>query len=270
MTTRSELLIFKKYKLISKIGEGSFGQIYKGVNIRTNELVAIKVEPIISGAKLLKNESAIYQYLKNQVGVPNVRWFGKEETNYFMVLDLLGDSLESLKISNGSFSLKLVLQIGFQVLRLIKMLHDNGFIHRDIKPENFLLGLGDKSKQIHLIDFGFCKQFKKSGVHILNKKTSNLIGSPTFASVYAHDFNELSRRDDLISIGYMLLYLYQGGLSWQLEINMEKMKTLKMRTHEGGLTTDTPKELLNYLNEVSRLAFDECPNYDKLLHSFYV
>jgi len=254
---------------MSKIGEGSFGQIYKGVNIRTNELVAIKVESIVSGSKLLKNESAIYQYLSNQVGVPNVRWFGKDETNYFMVLDLLGDSLESLLKKNGPFSLKLVLQIGFQVLNLIKMLHESGFIHRDIKPENFLLGLGDKSRQTHIIDFGFCKQFKRSGVHILNKKTSNLIGTPSFASVYAHELNELSRRDDLISIGYMLLYLYQGGLPWQSEVNLEKMKRLKNETHED-LTSDIPKELLNYLREVNRLAFDEDPNYDKWLHCFQI
>jgi serine/threonine protein kinase len=237
--------------------------------VRTLELVAIKVESIVSGSKLLKNESSIYQYLNNQVGVPNVRWCGKDEFNYFMVLDLLGDSLESLLKKNGSFSLKLVLQIGFHVLSLIKMLHESGFIHRDIKPDNFLLGLGEKSRQTHVIDFGFCKQFKKNGVHILNKKTSNLIGSPSFASVYAHELNELSRRDDLISMGYMLLYLYKGSLPWQLEINMEKMKTIKIQTQES-LSTDIPKELLNYLRDVNNLAFDEEPKYDKLLNHFQI
>ena len=59
--------INRKYRVIEKIGEGSFGYIYKGENIRTRELVAIKVESIKNETKLLKNESTIYQYLKNKL-----------------------------------------------------------------------------------------------------------------------------------------------------------------------------------------------------------
>jgi serine/threonine protein kinase len=85
-------LIGNKYKLLEKIGEGSFGSIYKGENIRTHELVAIKVEPINNNTKLLKNESIIYQYLNNNEGLPNVKWFGKDQINYYMVINLLGES----------------------------------------------------------------------------------------------------------------------------------------------------------------------------------
>ena len=90
-------LINKKYKMLEKIGEGTFGLIYKGENIRTRELVAIKVESIEHDMKLLKNESIIYQYLNNVQGVPFVKWFGKDETNYYMVINLLGHSLQSIK-----------------------------------------------------------------------------------------------------------------------------------------------------------------------------
>ena len=90
-------IINNKYKIISKIGEGSFGSIFKGINIRTNEYVAIKVELIESNTKLLKNESKIYQYLSNNSGIPTVKWFGKNDKIYFMVLNLLGESLENLK-----------------------------------------------------------------------------------------------------------------------------------------------------------------------------
>ena len=79
-------IIQNKYKLIEKIGQGSFGSIYKGENIRTNELVAIKIEPIKNNTKLLKNESIIYQYLINSEGLPNVKWFGKDDNNYYMVI----------------------------------------------------------------------------------------------------------------------------------------------------------------------------------------
>ena len=90
-------IINNKYKLINKIGCGSFGSIYKGQNIRTKEYVAIKVESIINETKLLKNESKVYQYLNNTIGIPSIKWFGKDENNYYMVIDLLGFSLEQIK-----------------------------------------------------------------------------------------------------------------------------------------------------------------------------
>jgi serine/threonine protein kinase len=82
-------MINNKYNLIEKIGKGNFGSIYKGENIRTNELVAIKVEPIQSNTNLLKNEAKIYQYLLNSPNVPQVKWFGKDNDNYYMVINLL-------------------------------------------------------------------------------------------------------------------------------------------------------------------------------------
>ena len=103
-------VINHKYKIIEKLGAGCFGEIYKGENIRTKERVAIKVEPISNNLKLLKNESVVYQYLAGLQGVPVVKWFGKDTINYYMVLNLLGDSLQTLLINKKTFSLKLVLQ----------------------------------------------------------------------------------------------------------------------------------------------------------------
>ena len=99
-------IINNKYKIIEKLGAGCFGEIYKVENIRTHEYVAIKVEAIENNLKLLKNESVVYQYLVGTMGVPNVKWFGKDDVNYYMVLNLLGDSLQTLLINKKSFSLK--------------------------------------------------------------------------------------------------------------------------------------------------------------------
>ena len=107
-----------------------------------------------------------------------------------MVINLLGESLQTLKERKHNFSLKLVLQIGIQIIKLLKMIHNKGLIHRDIKPDNFLLGLNDKNRQIYIIDFGFCKSFLNDNKHIDMKKTNNIIGTNNFASVNAHDFNE--------------------------------------------------------------------------------
>ena len=258
-------LIGNKYKLLEKIGEGSFGSIYKGENIRTHELVAIKVEPIINNTKLLKNESIIYQYLNNNEGLPNVKWFGKDQVNYYMTINLLGESLQTLKERKETFSLKLVLQIGIQIITLLKMIHDKGLVHRDIKPDNFLLGLKNKNKQIYIIDFGFCKTFLNNNKHIDMKKTSSLIGSNNFASINAHEFNELSRRDDLESLGYMLVYFYIGNLMWKDYSNNDMIRIMKNNIENDE---NIPIILIKYFEIIKSLEFKETPKYDLLFDIF--
>jgi casein kinase I family protein HRR25 len=252
------LLVNKKYTLLEKIGEGSFGFVYRGQNIRTMEYVAIKIEPIKNQTKLLKNESLIYHYLNNNLGIPTVKWFGKDEHNYYMVINLLGKSLQQIKDNVGIFSLQLILKIGIIILELLKTIHEKGFVHRDIKPENFLLGIKKEDNYIYIIDFGFCKSYLINNNHMPQKKTHNLIGSKTYASINAHNFIELSRRDDLESLGYMLLYFFLGTLLWQNTTEDESIKHLKERILEDK---KIPEILIFYMNYVRNLAFDETPNY---------
>jgi serine/threonine protein kinase len=261
-----EVTINNKYLIIKKIGEGSFGTIYKGRNIRTNEYVAIKVEPIRKGTKLLKNESIIYNHLNNCVGIPSVKWFGKDKINYYMVINLLGESLQDLKNKNTSFSLKLTLQIGINIINLLKTIHNYGFVHRDIKPDNFLFGLNNKSNQIYIIDFGLCKPYIYKEKHIDIKSSHSLIGSKTYASINAHDFIELSRRDDLESLGYMMLYFYLGELSWQdlKEASNEDIKYMKNNLKLESI----PEVLVNYIKYVKNMEFNENPNYYLIIDNF--
>jgi casein kinase I family protein HRR25 len=262
-------IINKKYKLLEKIGEGSFGSIFKGQNIRTSEYVAIKVEPIKNNIKLLKNESTIYQYLNNSQGIPSVKWFGKDSDNYYMVIDLLGQSLQSLKNKFSVFSLKLVLQIGIQVINLLKTIHEKGLVHRDIKPDNFLLSTKPNDKNIYIIDFGFCKSYLIDGKHMPYKQTHNLIGSNTYASINAHNFIELSRRDDLESLGYMLIYFHLGALGWQQQ-NEEKNDRVKYLKAYITESTQLPEVLRAYMIYVRNLTFEETPDYTFIMNRFKI
>jgi len=230
----SHQIVGNKYKLIKLIGKGCYGSIYRGENIRTGEIVAIKVEPMSTVSGLLKNETKIYQYLNTCLkqnafsqGIPSVKWFGRDTSNYYMVMDMLGESLEAIKERRGCFSLQTILQIGIQAIKLIRVIHNYGLMHRDIKPSNFLLGPIGKTNLIYLIDFGFCKTWKTRSQSVI--KRTSIIGTPNFISLNVHTLNEPIPRDDLESIGYVLLYFYLDKLPWDKpNITLEEIMNIKL------------------------------------------
>ena len=258
--------INNKYKLISKLGSGAFGSIYKGENIRTKELVAIKIEPLDANLKLLKNESTIYNYLKkfNFNGIPHLKWFGVDAINYYMVISLLGDSIKTYIEKNRKMNLAKGLSIGEKMLDIIKFIHDKGLIHRDIKPDNFLFGLhADGSiniERVYLIDFGFCKTYKTvDGQHNDNTPLSNIIGTPNYISINVHNLQQPSRRDDVESSLYIMIYMLLGYLDWEKENNEKKIVEMKENVSNN---LDIPDILKKYLLYVRSLKYHEEPIYD--------
>ncbi|CAE7878775.1 unnamed protein product, partial [Symbiodinium microadriaticum] len=247
-----ELRVGGKFRLGRKIGSGSFGDIYIGTNVQTSEEVAIKLESIKSKHPQLLYESKLYKILAGGVGVPNVHWYGVEGDYNVMVIDLLGPSLEDLfSFCNRKFSLKTTLMLADQMINRVEYMHAKNFIHRDIKPDNFLIGLGKKANQVHIIDFGLAKKYRdpKTQQHIPYRENKALTGTARYASVNTHLGIEQSRRDDLEAVGYVLMYFNRGSLPWQgLKANskkekyekiMEKKMSTPIEAHTGPELIDT-------------------------------
>ncbi|KAK6944939.1 Protein kinase domain [Dillenia turbinata] len=265
-------------------------------------LYEAKIYNILQGGSKRLDFSASL-FLSDACGIPGIKWAGTDGEDNVLVLDLLGPSLEDLFVYCGrKFSLKTVLMLADQMITRIEYVHAKGFLHRDIKPDNFLMGLGRKANQVYIIDFGLAKRYRDSTTnrHIPYKENKNLTGTARYASCNTHlgigkengclpyfvllcnvmslhissFFIEQSRRDDLESLGYVLLYFLRGSLPWQgLKAATKKQKydkicEKKLSTPIEVLCKSHPVEFASYFHYCHSLTFDQRPDYGFLKRLF--
>ncbi|KAJ7811510.1 kinase-like protein [Mycena leptocephala] len=225
------------------------------MNVISGERFAVKLEPARAKHPRLQHECEVYITLENYNA---------------LVLDLRRPSLGDLfKLCNGKFSLKIISRIEY--------IHSRNFIHRDIKPENYLMGIGEHAHQVHAIDFGLSKRFRdpKSDLHIPYRQDRGLIGTARYSSINTHLGIEATRRDDLESLAYMLLYFLSGVLPWQgvearsKEQRYDRIMTKKIITTPLDiLCGNFPTEFSIFLNYTRQLCFDDKPDYLYLRNLF--
>lgn len=266
-----------RYKLINKIGSGAFGDIYLGQSLQTGSEVAIKLEPVNTKFPQLAYEYKLYKIFHGGVGIPAVRWFGREGDWNVLVMDLLGPSLEDLfNHCNRKFSLKTVLMLADQLIARLEFIHSKNYLHRDIKPDNFLIGLAKKANVVYIIDFGLAKKYRDTTTlqHIPYSDHKNLTGTARYASLNTHLGIEQSRRDDLEALGFVLMYFNRGSLPWQglktatKKERYERIAQVKQNTPIDVLCKGYPAEFATYLNYCRALRFEEKPDYSYLRRLF--
>ena len=273
--------IYKSYLIKKKLGEGSFGKVYVIANVKTNELFAAKFvsffylnfqEKRDNKNELLDIEARILHHIK-AFGLPEIIAFKSAKDYNILIMELLGQSLETLfQSQEKKFSLKTVCMIGIQILDRIEYVHSRKIIHRDIKPDNFSIGKKNKSHIIYILDFGLAKKYWSTthNSHIPYIEGKKLTGTARYASINALGGCEQSRRDDLESIFYILIYFIKGRLPWQglkadkKEDRYKKIYEIKKNIKIKELCSELPEEFESFYNHIRKLEFEQVPDYDYL------
>lgn len=276
-------LIYDRWMITKKLGNGSYGDVFEALNIETNTLVAIKFENEEVSQKCLGRENKLYKVLWNEktevIGFAMPHFYGKHGKRQFLVIDRLGISLQTALISRKEMTKNFVFVVGWQALHRLQHLHERNFLHRDVKPGNFVLGRKDRglndSRLLYLIDFGASKRFRENRLmtHIPEESCKTPCGTRLFMSINTHFGKEQSRRDDLESLGYMLVYLLtQGSLPWErlclADGSHTEIGVWKKSTSPEQLCLGLPIQICQYIKYVRNLSFTECPDYHALRENF--
>jgi len=257
------------YKLLEKLGKGAFSTVFKGEHRINKKMVAIKV------SSTLKHESKILAYLNRELpGLPNIPtlyWYGLYGNNVCLATTYY--TVSFLQYEDKS-------KLAEKMITAIKHLHSVYIVHSDIKPDNIMV---DSRENVVFIDFGLSSLYynAEKDVYRENGRTPHLIGSPKYASYNLHTGNTISPRDDLISIGYLIMTALGIELPWSSVIHEETDLPLYHVMHPGNVQrakykkfemlktylTDFPG-LFAYMEKVYALEYGETPDYKDLSSSF--
>jgi serine/threonine protein kinase len=262
----SDAIVIHNYKILNKIGQGGFSSVYKAQHKKNNRIVALKIEKT-KDSKSILHESKILSYLNRELSsivVPTLFWYGAFGKMVGIATTFYSTSMTEILSQNLSITMKI--DLSKQLINIIRQIHSVFVIHCDIKPDNFMCYNDGNNGLIKLviIDFGMSRLFvdsQQTTKHLPNKISDSLFGTPKYASYNIHLGHKYSRRDDLISIGYLLMTVFDIVLPWSaLPVLQNDDQSQRLLSH-----CDQSQRLLSHCDHPHNLYRRDLKMYDILV-----
>lgn len=257
-----------KWTIIKCIGHGGYGEIYKvkSPDSRPRTFCAMKVELKTNQRRGLSAEIEILRSLQGSPSFPRLIDVGETEEFHYVVMELLGPSIAIVRreLPEQRFTMLTTTVLAREMLKCLEELHTRGVVHRDVKPGNFLFRYGDKSHMICLIDFGLARHYidRTSGAPLPPRRSPGFVGTCSFASVYAHDGMDLSRRDDIISWLYTIVECVEKRLPWPGSRNRDQTFQMKKEMTVSQLCRALPRQFIPIFQRTMKMSYYDKPDYD--------
>lgn len=271
----------RRYEIQEIIGNGAFGNIYKAKCKKKHLLYAVKTEHTNSPYTTLTHECSVLKYLYDNRcrSIPHISWYGLHKQVICLVTPLYDITLTEY-LQQNKVTMESLCKIFPKLITLMQTIHELHVIHRDIKPDNFMV----KNGELFLIDFGLAHVcIDQESKRVENTQQTEITGNIRFCSYYVMIGHRPSIRDDIISLGYMFLYIIHLELPWDHVphlkdspyprnhiLNERNQKIAKYKNLDSikKFSSSIHKDLIMYFQYIYSINYDELPCYDALRNLF--
>ena len=202
-----------RYQIIEELGKGGMGRVYKVLDTKIKEKIALKlIKPEIATDKetieRFSNELKLARKIrhKNVCGMFDI---GEAEGAHFITMEYVGgeDLKTMIRMSTG-LTIGTVLSIGRQVCHGLAEAHSLGVVHRDLKPQNIIIDKGGNAK---IMDFGIARSMREKGI----TGGGIIIGTPEYMSPEQTEAKDVDQRSDIYSLGIILYEMSTGRVPFE-------------------------------------------------------
>ncbi len=233
------------------LGQGNFGIVVKGQNKKSGESVAIKICRHTMNINILKHETTVlnYLYINGCRNIPVVYWYGVHMECPTLVIPLYDYPLLYVfsSVGNRDKNREKADIIMRCLIEALESIHELFIIHRDIKPDNVMF----KDGKVFIIDFGMATSY----TDIIQTDDNELMGSPKYVSLNVHNGITPNRRDDMISLGYMYLFM-MGSWSSNISKDEKRFENIIIKCGENN-------KIHSYLDVFYKIGFNDSPDYKR-------
>ena len=227
------------YEVLSPLGAGGMGEVYRARDSKLDRDVAVKVLP----SSVANDADALARFEREAKAIaalshPNIlaiHDFGRHEGIAYSVTELLeGDTLRA-KLLAGPISQKQAIDYGLQIASGLSAAHDKGIIHRDLKPENVFV---TKDGRVKILDFGLAKKVETTAgpeeetsapTGVKRTEPGVVMGTAGYMSPEQVKGLPLDQRTDLFSFGAILYELLSGKMAFRRDTSAETMAAILMQ-----------------------------------------